>query len=70
MHARQRDLAEIIASLGRQLLGSDGALYPGQDLYPGSQVFPAAPRTDLRKLSEWIKMMREREELKAKGEVG
>ena len=28
-----------------------------------------APRTDLRKLSEWIKMMREREELKAKGEV-
>ena len=31
---------------------------------------PAAPRTDLRKLSEWIKMMREREELKAKGEVG
>jgi hypothetical protein len=26
------------------------------------------PRTDLRKLSEWIKMMREREELKAKGE--
>ena len=31
---------------------------------------PAAPRTDLRKLSEWIKMMREREELKAKGEIG
>jgi hypothetical protein len=30
----------------------------------------AAPRTDLRKLSEWIKMMREREELKAKGEIG
>ena len=30
----------------------------------------AAPRTDLRKLSEWIKMMREREELKAKGEDG
>ena len=28
------------------------------------------PRKDLRKLSEWIKMMREREELKAKGEVG
>ena len=27
----------------------------------------SAPRTDLRKLSEWIKMMREREEQKAKG---
>jgi hypothetical protein len=26
----------------------------------------SAPRTDLRKLSEWIKMMREREEQKAK----
>ena len=30
----------------------------------------AASRTDLRKLSEWIKMMREREEQKAKGEIG
>ena len=30
----------------------------------------AAPRTDLRKLSEWIKMMREREERKARDETG
>ena len=30
----------------------------------------APPRTDLRKLSEWIKMMREREERKARGEEG
>ena len=30
----------------------------------------APPRTDLRKLSEWIKMMREREEQKAKDETG
>jgi hypothetical protein len=29
-----------------------------------------APRKDLRKLSEWIKMMRELEERKRKGEVG
>ena len=28
------------------------------------------PRTDLRKLSEWIKMMRELEERKARGEEG
>lgn len=28
------------------------------------------PRTDLRKLSEWIKMMRELEERKAKDEAG
>ncbi len=45
VHARQRSLAEITASLGRQLLGSDGARYPGSGLYPGSEVFPAAPRT-------------------------
>ena len=31
---------------------------------------PAGPKTDLRKLSEWIKMMRELEERKRKGEVG
>jgi hypothetical protein len=30
----------------------------------------AAPRKDLRKLSEWIKMMRELEERKRKGEIG
>ena len=30
----------------------------------------AGPRKDLRKLSEWIKMMRELEERKAKGEAG
>ncbi len=30
----------------------------------------AAPRKDLKKLSEWIKMMRELEEKKRKGEVG
>ncbi len=29
----------------------------------------AGPRTDLRKLSEWIKMMRELEERKRKGEI-
>jgi hypothetical protein len=37
---------------------------------PQRKTTAAAPRTDLRKLSEWIKMMREREELKAKGKVG
>jgi hypothetical protein len=30
----------------------------------------AGPKTDLRKLSEWIKMMRDLEERKRKGEVG
>jgi hypothetical protein len=30
----------------------------------------AGPRKDLRKLSEWIKMMRELEERKARGEAG
>ena len=37
---------------------------------PKKKPTGAPGRTDLRKLSEWIKMMREREELKAKGEVG
>ena len=45
VHARQRSLAEITASLGRQLLGTDGALYPGHTLYPGEETFPALPRT-------------------------
>src|SRR5882757_1722129 len=45
VHARQRTLAEITASLGRQLLGSDGALYPGPDFYPGEDVVPTAART-------------------------
>jgi hypothetical protein len=45
VHARQRGLAEITDSLGRQLLGSDGALYPGPDLYPGEDVVPAGART-------------------------
>lgn len=34
VHARQRSIAEVVASLGRQLLGSDGALYPGPNLTP------------------------------------
>ena len=37
---------------------------------PQKKGAAAAPRTDLRKLSEWIKMMREREEQKAKDEIG
>ncbi len=37
---------------------------------PKKKTTAAASRTDLRKLSEWIKMMREREELKAKDGVG
>jgi hypothetical protein len=45
VHARQRALAEITASLGRQLLGPDGALYPGPDLYPGEDVVPTAAHT-------------------------
>ena len=35
VHARQRGLAEITDSLGRQLLGSDGALYPGAEPVSG-----------------------------------
>jgi energy-coupling factor transporter ATP-binding protein EcfA2 len=42
VHARQRSMAEITASLGRQLLGSDGALDPGPGFYPSSEVLSAA----------------------------
>lgn len=37
---------------------------------PRKKTSGAPGRTDLRKLSEWIKMMREREEQKAKDDVG
>jgi hypothetical protein len=48
---------------------------PGSTFDPYARATPvesskaAGPRKDLRKLSEWIKMMRELEERKAKGEV-
>lgn len=45
VHARQYDLREITASLGRQLLDGDGARDPASDTYPGHQTFPAAPRS-------------------------
>ena len=45
VHARQRSLTEITGSLGRQLLSSEGALYPGPDLHPHDELFPAGPRT-------------------------
>ena len=45
VHARQRGLAEITASLGRQLLGSDGALHPSENLYPSENLVPADART-------------------------
>jgi hypothetical protein len=37
---------------------------------PPEEKKAAAPRKDLKKLSEWIKQMRELEERKRKGEVG
>jgi hypothetical protein len=45
VHARQRGVAEITASLGRQPLGSYGARYPGPEVFPGGEVFPADART-------------------------
>lgn len=45
VHARQRSLAEITASLGRQLLGSEGSQYPGPTRFPGEGAVPAGPRT-------------------------
>jgi hypothetical protein len=36
---------------------------------PVEEKKPTAPRKDLRKLSEWIKMMRELEERKRRGEA-
>ena len=45
VHAHQRGVAEITASLGRQPLGSYGARYPGPEVFPGGEVFPADART-------------------------
>ena len=45
VHARQHDLTEITASLGRQLLGGDGGVYPGENLYPGPDLYPSGPRS-------------------------
>ena len=42
---------------------------PYASTHPSETKKSAAPKTDLRKLSEWIKMMRELEERKRKGEA-
>ena len=45
VHARQHDLTEITASLGRQLLGGDGGVHPSANLYPGPDISPSGPRS-------------------------
>jgi hypothetical protein len=53
---------------GKPSIKSDGAYNPyARDEAPARKPGNTA-RTDLRKLSEWIKMMREREEKKGGGE--
>jgi hypothetical protein len=53
---------------GLQLQTKPRSFDPYASSHPSAPKKSAAPKTDLRKLSEWIKMMRELEERKRKGE--
>jgi hypothetical protein len=55
---------------GLKLEGKPRSFDPYSSSHPPQPKKSAAPKTDLRKLSEWIKQMRELEERKRKGEVG
>ena len=55
---------------GLQLETKPRSFDPYASVHPREPKKSAGPKTDLRKLSEWIKMMRDLEERKRRGEVG
>lgn len=69
-YRRQVFEIESEPSHGLQLETKPRTFDPYSSATPPEPRQSAGSKTDLRKLSEWIKMMRELEERKRKGEVG
>lgn len=69
-YRRQVFEIESEQSHGLQLETKPRTFDPYASAHPSEPKKSAGPKTDLRKLSEWIKMMRDLEERKRKGEVG